>query len=277
MTAPQPNQVEMLESPLCGVFSKAAYEKNGGKFDTVDKLVGTGPYVATEYKLGDSFSMTANPNYWNKDPNMAPKIKNILFRIITDPTQLAILAETGKADIVYDIAATDIDRIKANKKVVYMSALGTNTNYVVFNVKHKPLDNPKVREAIWYALNREAIVKGAYKSSGKLADGFFSPDMDGRHPDLSKFFVKQDVAKAKALLAEAGYANGGGIKINITTFNQVERVDMCEAIQAQLAEIGITVEVKNLPIPLRPRPLPTGKTTLRSMDSPQPRLKLAET
>ena len=197
LTAPQPNQVEMLESPLTGVFSKAAYDKNGGKFDTVDKLVGTGPYIAKEYKIGDSFSMSINPNYWNQDPKMAPKIKNILFRIITDSTQLAILAETNQADIVYDIPSTDVARIKANKNLQFISAPGTNTNYICFNVKHKPLDNPLVRQAIWYALDRESIVKAAYKGVGTLATGMFSPDLDGRSSDLSKYFVKQNVAKAK--------------------------------------------------------------------------------
>ena len=177
LTAPQPNQLELFESPLAGIMSEAAVKKFGN-WSSVETCVGTGPYILKAYKSGDNLTMEANPNYWNKD--LAPKIKNVIFRIVTDPSAMAILAETGKADIVYGISVADMDRIKANKKINFVTALGTNTCFYTFNVGHKPLDNPKVREAIWYAIDRASAIKAGFGASGKINNtGVFSEGLGG--------------------------------------------------------------------------------------------------
>jgi peptide/nickel transport system substrate-binding protein len=230
---PYAMQLAMLENPLICIISERAYKESKGDFRAAP--IGTGPYKFVSYNSGDKVVLVANENYWIKGE---PKTKNVIFRIIADSSSRAIEAESGGADIVYDIGANDLKRVKSNPKVNLVTTLGYNTSYLNFNAAKKPLDNPLVREAIWYAVDVKSAIDIAYGSFGAVATGFVSPGIEGRHPDLSPWFPKRDVAKAKALLAKAGYPNGLTLHICCENSNQ-QRMDFCEAIQAQLTEVGV--------------------------------------
>lgn len=234
---PSAMQLAMLENPLACIISEKSYNESNGDFFKAP--VGTGPYKFVSYDAGDKVELTANEEYWVKDE---PHIPNIVFRIITDSSSRAIEAESGNADIVYDIGANDVDRISANPNINLVRGLGMNTSYITFNTAKKPLDDIRVREAIWYAVDLDQIVDIAYGTFGAKADGIVSPGVEGRHPDLSSYFVARDVEKARALLAEAGYANGITLRMTAPNADQ-QRMDVCEAMQAQLAEVGITLDL----------------------------------
>ena len=104
------------------------------------------------------------------------------------------------------------------------------------------MNDIRVREAIWYAVDIPSAVKIAYRNYGQLATGIVSPGIDGRHPDLSKYFPHQDLKRAKRLLAEAGYPNGFDVSISCNSSDQ-QRKDFCEVIQAQLAAVNIRVKI----------------------------------
>jgi len=231
-------QIAMLEHPLCTIISERAYTESGGDFFKAPLGAGgTGPYNVVSYYSGDRVVLEAFDDYWIEGQ---PYIKNVFFRIIADSSSRAIEAESGGADIVYDIGANDVDRVRANKNINLDSVMGMNTSYITFNTAKAPLDNILVRQAIWYGVGVDNAIKVAYGNFGRLADNFLSPGVEGRHPDLSKWFVKRDVEKAKALLLEAGYPDGLTLHISAAVNNQ-QRMDVCEVMQAQLAEIGITL------------------------------------
>jgi peptide/nickel transport system substrate-binding protein len=233
-------QLIAFENPVAGIISEKAYKETNGNFS--EKLIGTGPYKFVSYQAGDNLVLKAHEDYWR--PN-EPKIPNLLLRIVNDPSSRAIEAESGGADIVYDIDATDVDRIRANPKINLLTAAGSNTSYVTFNLAQKPLDDIRVREAIWYAIDVAAGVQVAYGNYGSVAYAVVSPGIEGRHPDLTSKMLKRDVAKAKALLAEAGYPNG--LTLNVCTENSnKQRLDFCEVIQSQLAEVGITLTIDSM-------------------------------
>lgn len=232
---PYAMQLAMLENPLISIISERAYTESGGDF--FEAPIGTGPYKLVSYAAGDSVVLEANENYWREGE---PKVPNVTFRIITDASSRAIEAESGGADIVYDISANDVERVSSNPNVNLVSMAGYNTSYLLFNQNSEPLSDIRVREAICLALDVPTAIDVAYGSFGELASGIVSPGVEGRHPDLSSYFPERNIERAKELLAEAGYADDLTLEIICENSNQ-QRMDFCEAAQAQAAEAGITL------------------------------------
>lgn len=230
-------QIAMLENPLCGIISEKAYTESNGDFFKAP--IGTGPYKVVEYRSGDSLILEGFDDYWIEGQ---PYVKNVTLRYVADASSRVIEAESGNADIVYEITATNVDRVRADENINLVSAMGANTSYLYMNQAKAPFDNELVRQAVWYAVDIPQAVEVAYGSFGKLADGVISPGIDGRHPDMTSFFPARDVEKAKQLLAEAGYADGFETSISCNSSDQ-QRKDFCEVIQAQLAEVGISVSI----------------------------------
>lgn len=237
LKAPSAIQLAMLESPMICIISEKVYNENNGDLNAAP--IGTGPYKFVSYNAGDRVELTANEKYWKAGE---PKIQNVVFRFISDASSRAIEAESGGADIVYDISANDIARLKDNPNVNLVSTPGYNTSYLTFNTAKAPLNDLKVREAIWYAVDVPNGIKVAYGDYGSVATNFVTPGIEGAHSDLTPFFPERDVAKAKQLLKEAGYENGFTIHISCENSNQ-QRMDLAQAFQSQLQEVGITVQL----------------------------------
>lgn len=235
-------QMRMLENPDTGIICEKAYTEADGDFWN-GAAVGTGPYTYVSYSAGDNIVLKANENYWNKDA--MPQIKNVTFRFIIDSATRAVEAETGGADIVYDIEATDLERLSADPNVNMITTLGTNCTYICFNCADSVLSNPKVREALWYAMDAKAAAKIAYGNFGAPADNFLVTGIKGAIENPEEYFIERDIEKAKALLAEAGYADGLTLKIYVSSNNK-GRQDMAEVLQAQCAEVGVTLDIQVL-------------------------------
>lgn len=236
---PSATLIPLLENPAASIISERAYKEANGDFLN-GACVGTGPFKFVSYSPGDQLVLEAFEDYWREGE---PHVKKLILRFVGDPSSRAIEAETGGADIVYDIGAKDIARVNAAPGVKVVSDLGTNTSYLLFNTARKPLDDIRVRQAIWYAVDAEAAVKLAYGDFGAFAQGWLSPGINGDDPtQVEKYWPKRDLEKAKQLLAEAGYADGLELTIAVANNNQ-ERCDMAEAFQGQLAEVGITLKL----------------------------------
>ena len=235
-------QMRMLENPDTGIICEKAYTEANGDFWN-GAAIGTGPYTYVSYAAGDSIVLKTNENYWNEEA--APKIKNITFRFIVDSATRAVEAETGGADIVYDIEATDLQRLDENPDVNMVTTLGTNCTYICLNCADPILSDPKVREAIWYAVDPKAAATVAYGDFGAPADNFLVTGIHGAIENPEDYFVERDVEKAKSLLAEAGYADGLELNIYVSSSNR-GRQDMAEVLQAQCAEAGITLNIQVL-------------------------------
>lgn len=235
---PSANQIQMLCHSFCGVFDKSDYDAKGGDFFA--GIAGSGPYTFESYVAGDNYVLVKNESYWN-DEACPDRIGKIVFRIITESANRAIEAETGGVDIVFNVGTSDIDRVKGNEKLQYNSIFTFNAQYIFLNMEHEILKDPLVREAIKYALDRESIVKMGYGEMGKVLQAAIVADLPGA-ADVSAYLVERNVEKAKELLAQAGYADGFTLKFTCDNSNQ-ERMDAGEAMQAQLAEVGIQLEI----------------------------------
>ncbi len=234
---PTANQLALLSNAFTGIFSKSDFESKNGDF--FKKIAGTGPYLLDSYAEGDHYTLASYEGYW--DDSVADRIKNLNFRVITEGANRAIEAETGSADIVYDITANDKERIKNAANLQYIYAYSANSNYICLNTAKPPLDDIRVRKAIMYGIDRDVVVAMAYKGMGKKPNTFFNEDIIGS-ADISNKILERDIEKAKSLLTEAGYANGLTLEFAAES-NQTMRMDVAESVQAQLADIGIEVKL----------------------------------
>lgn len=200
--------------------------------------VGTGPYKFVAWQSGDRVEMEANPDYFLGET----PIKNLTFRAITEDSNRTIALETGEIDIAYDIQGLDKDRLKASENIKFIEEPSLGIGYLGFNTRKKPFDNPKVREAIAYAINADDIIDAAYKGSATKANSLIGPKVFG-HSDKPQFH-EYNIEKAKQLLAEAGYPNGFKTKIWIND-NPVRR-DIAAILQDQLKQVGIEASVETL-------------------------------
>lgn len=236
---PAPTQIRLFEGPATGIMSERAFVESNGDF-LAGACVGTGPFQYVSYAPGDQLVLKAFNDYWRKDE---PHFDKLVMRFIGDSASRAIEAETGGADIVYDIGAKNLESVDAAEGVSIISDLGTNTSHLLMNTSMSPLDNDLVRQAVWYGVDAKMAVKLAYGDYGAFASDWVCPGIKGNNPEMvEKFFPKRDVEKAKECLKKAGYPNGVELEIVVPSNNQ-ERCDMAEVFQAQLAEVGIKVKV----------------------------------
>ncbi|WP_391119580.1 glutathione ABC transporter substrate-binding protein [Psychrobacillus sp. L3] len=208
--------------------------------ETPDQLathpVGTGPFVFDSWKSGQEITLNKNNDYWGEKV----KVDSVVFKVVPEDATRLAMVESGEAHISDQVPVTEIDRIENSDKMNLFRTDGLAVEYVGFNTTKAPFDNVKVRQAVSYAIEREAIISGVYNNVGTLANVAMSPQVFGYSKDVKAY--PYDVNKAKSLLKEAGYDKG--IKVTLLTSDRKERINMAEVIQSQLKGIGVDVEIQ---------------------------------
>ena len=210
--------------------------ENGG--DMEETPIGTGPFVFDQWYRGDRIDLKTNTGYWG---TVAP-FNTLVMRVIGESSSRAMEIESGGVDIAINIASNDMANLEANPEVSLMKKAGYSNSFIGLNCSLEPFNNKALRQAINYALDREAIVSAVYNGTGSVANGPIAPTIWGYDPSLKGY--EFDIEKAKALMAEAGYPNG--FEVTLTISDSQERVDIAEMVQNQLGKIGITVTVEPL-------------------------------
>ena len=171
--------------------------------------VGTGPFKFKSWTRGDRVELVRNPDYWQKDK---VKLDSVTFRFINDPQAQVAALRAGDLDAFPNLGAPEL--FSEMKKDARFTAVAGNTEgetVAGMNNTKKPFDDVRVRRALMHAVDRKALVEGAYSGYGQPIGSHFSPN----HPAFVDMtgVVPYDPAKAKALLKEAGYGNGLSITI----------------------------------------------------------------
>ena len=164
-------------------------------------LVGTGPFVFKEWTKGDHVTLTKNASYWNAAAG-GPYLDAITFKPITDTTATLNALQSGDVDIAQTLAPIDVKTVKGDSKLqFYDRGSACNTGVLGMNQTHKPFDNPKIRQAVAYAINRQAIVDAYFGDTGVVLKNWAPPGTifakDLAVPDY-------DPAKAKQLIQDSG-------------------------------------------------------------------------
>lgn len=219
------------------IVPQKVMESAGNRFGSAP--VGTGAFVFDKYISGDYIQLKANENYWGP----VPKIKTLIYRFIPETTQAMIELETGGIDLVLDVSGKDTLRVEEDPalKMVYGPSLINDLIY--FNHSKKPFDNKLVRQAVAHAINKKAILRAVYQDVGNIAVGPFPTSVWAFDEELkNKEWYPYDVEKAKALLAEAGYPNGG-LTIEMYIDDRATRISASEVIKNMLSRVGISTNI----------------------------------
>jgi len=226
-----------MAMPFTSVMPKEWVDKVGKQIKR--KPLGTGPFVIDSWTPGQSIDASKNPSYWDTGK---PYLDAIHFDLTTNPSTALLRLERGDIDVLGDgIPSADYQRTKVDptwSKYVY-DAPEIATYYVFMNVKEKPFTDVKVRQAVNYAINTARLQKllaGQAKALGQiLPDG-----MPGHMAD--KQYYTYDPAKAKQLLADAGFPNG--FKLTFYSHNVEPFPKLAQALQNDLAAVGIDASIK---------------------------------
>jgi len=238
LKSPYAPLLSILADRTTAIVAKETVEANGGKLDRVAN--GTGPFKLKEYVANTRTVLEKNPDYFIKG---RPYLDQIIYQPIPDDTARSTAVRTGAVDMVEYAPPKDLTLLKADSKITIAGEGNNNVRYLAFNTKVKPFDNAKVRQAIAWAVDRQAVLDAAVSGAGTpLTGGPFLPSF---WPGLQQPYYKQDLAKAKQLLTEAGYPNGFKAKLkNTPTYSFLGNAGI--VVQEQLKAIGVDFEIVSL-------------------------------
>jgi peptide/nickel transport system substrate-binding protein len=227
------------------LVKKNASEKDPWGLEyTKQQTAGSGAYKVTKWTAGTEVIMERNDE-WVGGP--LPKIKRVIWRMVPQAGNRRALLERGDADISYELPYKDFQELKAAGKLDIVSLPFSNgIQYIGMNVTRPPFDNPKVRLAVAYAIPYQKIMDAVLFG---LANPMFgaAPDKatEVAWPQPTKYFT--DMAKAKALLAEAGYADGFETTISFDLGFAGVNEPLCVLVQESLAQLGIKTTINKIP------------------------------
>ncbi len=202
-------------------------------------VAGSGPYVLESWNHGSSWTLKANPRYWSP-----PRTRSITFQIVPDVQERELLVESGKVDIARGIPVKDVPALRAQKDLTVIAVPSRYTVFAGMNVSMKPFDNKLLRQAFSYAVPYDTIMKEVMHGLGVQLKGPIPQGMPTS--DFSFWHYDTDYARARALLAQAGYPNGLSTQLSV-----IDGVDTDEEtaiwIQQGLQKIGVQVTINKMP------------------------------
>ncbi|MBC7814615.1 MAG: hypothetical protein H7175_25895, partial [Burkholderiales bacterium] len=205
--------------------------------------VGTGPFRFVERIPGDRIVYEANPDYWEEG---LPLVDRVVFRIIPDATTRLAAIQTGEVHIVNRLNADEAAMLEGNHDVNIVTYANDRVYYVAFkNIdsgEGTPIEDPLVRQAFNYAVNREGIISALFGGQAAMVTGFVVPGNLGYDDTLEPYPYDPDMALE--LLTEAGYADGFSISMGCPTDAYLNINEVCLSVQRDLSQIGVDVTVE---------------------------------
>ncbi|MBZ2170274.1 MULTISPECIES: ABC transporter substrate-binding protein [Marinobacter] len=222
--------------------AKDLIDKKGGSFASRN-MSGTGPFVVADRQQGVRVEFERFDDYWDTEsPGNVGKI--VLTPIKENNTRVSALL-SGGVDYIAPVPPTDLDRIRNDKNVDLVTMTGTRI--IMFQLNQERVEafkNPKVREAIAYAVNQEGIAAKIMKGFATPAAQMSPEGYQGHNPNLKP---RYDIAKAQELMKEAGYEDGFTITMMAPNNRYVNDDKIAQAVAAMLSRINIKVDLKTLP------------------------------
>jgi peptide/nickel transport system substrate-binding protein len=241
--APFAATLALFASGVSAVIAPAHLIESGG---LDEKFVGTGPYMWDSYDGEDAgVKLTAFPDYWGEQP----KTKDYIFRYVGDSqTRLAAL-QSGQAQIIDRVEPDQIAVIEADPNLAVQRTPTVESKWTAFRIEKAPMDNVKLRQAIAHAIDVPTIVENIMMGSGEVNTSFLTSMQE--FSEDSPTYPKFDKEKAKALLAEAGYPNGEGLReleycVSVGFYPKTKEYG--EFIIQNLSDIGIKARLQTLEV-----------------------------
>ncbi len=239
LSRPEWTFLQRMALPFASIVAKEGVEAAGDQFGR--QPLGAGPYVLKSWDSGVKLVFERNPNYYREG---YPKVDTVQVDVGVDPSVMVLRVESGEADTSLDfIAPADYPRVAGDDALKDRMLLSPTPNifYMAFNTREAPYNDLKVRQALSMAVDRDRIVQ-LLNGRPLAANGLFPPNLSGDNPDLPA--LKYDPEGAKALLKEAGIADGMSTKIYVDT--DPADLTVVQAIAQDWATVGVKAEIVSL-------------------------------
>ena len=237
ITLNQPYNVFLNKLTQFMIISPTALKEYGN--DIMNHPCGTGPFIFKEFEEGDHTTMVRNDDYWGEKPS----VDSVTIQEVPEAGSRTAMLQTGEADFVYPFTSDQINAISGSTDINVTASPSNIMRYVTLNMNLKELSDKRVRQAMNYAIDKDAYIKLMYNGMGLPATSCV--------PSIISYYEEQtpytyDLDKAKELMEEAGY--GDGFDLTIWGDNTTQEIKGMTFVAQQLSQIGINVEV----VPMEP-------------------------
>ncbi|HEY1294670.1 MAG TPA: ABC transporter substrate-binding protein [Chloroflexota bacterium] len=204
--------------------------------------VGTGPFKFVQWDHDVRIALTANPDYWDG----APALSQMVFRPLVDEQTRITEFLSGGVDIIFDVPPDNIDQVQNNPAAVFLAQPGPHVWWVTLNTTRPPFNNPMVRQAVNYAVNKDALTQDILKNTGTPAVGPIPPAITWAYTDQVTHYP-YDPDKARSLLQQSGVQLPLNLVFWVTESGSGMQSPktMGTAIQADLAAVGVNSQIQS--------------------------------
>jgi ABC-type transport system substrate-binding protein len=218
------------------IVSPAALARHGDQIG--NNPVGAGPFVLSEWVRDSRMQLTRNPNYWQEG---MPYLDGLEFRPLPDTETRYASIENGDVDLIFGGYHTELLRGMENPNLTVYYGPGNGAEYIYFNHERAPFDDRRMREAVVRGINLDALAATQFRGQMARASNWFGADSGYSSPEAEAAWPAYDLEGARRLVQEY-VAGGGSATVQYKTTNAPNRVQFAEFLQAQMAEIGITLQ-----------------------------------
>lgn len=240
--------INTLAHPACVCMSPKQIA--AGNEACASNPIGTGQYTFVEWIAGDHLKVQLNPNWWGYDADICggealvepdAGFKSVTFKPVTESATRVAMIQSGDAQLIWPVPSESIDSLREDSSVYLGSETGDVVRYLMMNNQKKPFNDVRVRQAINYAIDKNAYIAVVKDGNAKVAESVIGENVQYFKANEP---YEYNVEKAKELLAEAGYPDGFTTSIMYanTTANQKQ----CEFLKQQLEQVGIKVELNGM-------------------------------
>ena len=215
----------------------AAIGENVGQF-VAQNPIGTGPFMLESRSPGDNTVLVRNDDYFD-EPAL---LDSVTFKVVSETSSRIAELEGGYSHVIGAVGPINRDRVDAHADTYLDETESMSLSYIGFNTQAEYLDDPLVRQAISYAIDRQTIIEGIYDGVGIPAIGPLAPAVFGYDENVEG--ITYDLERAQELMAEAGYEDG--FSLSLWTNDNPERVDTAVFVQEALQAINIDVSVEQV-------------------------------
>ena len=240
--------INTLAHPACVCMSPVQIA--AGSDVCASDPIGTGQYTFVEWIAGDHLTVQLNPDWWGYDADICggealvepdAGFKSVTFRPVTESATRVAMIQSGDAQLIWPVPSESIDSLRADSSVYLGAETGDVVRYLMMNNQKEPFNDVRVRQAINYAIDKNAYIAVVKDGNATVAQSVIGQNVQYFKANEP---YKYDIEKAKELLAEAGYPDGFTTSIMYanTTANQKQ----CEFLKQQLEQVGIEVELNGM-------------------------------
>lgn len=252
LSKPAPYLLKALSSAETPIVSHKRYgEADALVHENNNHPIGTGPFQFKEWVKGSHVVLEKNPNYWRKGH---PYLDRVIYRFIKNAASISAAIEAGEGNVALNVATSDLDRLSKNPALAIDDTFDeflSNVLFLEFNLENPVLANAKVRHALAHAIDRDFIANTVYYKRTQVANSPI-PKILANYYDDSAFNYTFDVARANALLDEAGYprkGKDGRFTLRLAFMPSADFKRTAEYVRAVLSRVGVKVEIVDGDLP----------------------------